>query len=137
MNIFGIGPLEIIFVLIIGILILGPEGMIEAGRKLGKFLRSIIKSPWWNNIRRGVNEIQYLPQKLIREAELEELHELRDLARTEVIPSKLAGICRCHFTPGWVIPLHSALKGLETMSSGVTDSGVSIPGPYPPPRSIT
>ncbi len=84
MNIFGIGPLEIIFVLIIGILILGPEGMIEAGRKLGKLLRSIIKSPWWNNIRRGVNEIQYLPQKLIREAELEELHELRDLARTDI-----------------------------------------------------
>lgn len=83
MNIFGIGPLEIIFVLIIGILILGPEGMIEAGRKLGKLLRSIIKSPWWNNIRRGVNEIQYLPQKLIREAELEELSELSKITKED------------------------------------------------------
>ena len=84
MNIFGIGTLEIIFVLIIGILVLGPEGMIEAGRKLGKFLRSIIKSTWWQNVRKGINEIQYLPQRLMREAELEELNELRDLANTEL-----------------------------------------------------
>jgi len=79
MNIFGIGPLEIIFVLIIGILVLGPEGMIEAGRKLGKFIRSIIRSTWWQNIRRGVNELQHLPHKLMREAELEELNELTRL----------------------------------------------------------
>ena len=77
MNIFGIGPLEIVFVLIIGILVLGPEGMITAGRKMGKFLRSIITSTWWQNIRKGVTEIQYLPQRLMREAELEELNELR------------------------------------------------------------
>ena len=84
MNIFGIGTLEIIFVLIIGILVLGPEGMIEAGRKLGNFLRSIIKSTWWQNVRKGVSEIQYLPQRLMREAELEELNELRNLAKTDL-----------------------------------------------------
>ena len=83
MNIFGIGPLEIIFILIIGILVLGPEGMVEAGRKLGKFLRSVIRSNWWQNVRRGVNEIQHLPQKLIREAELEELNELSKISKEE------------------------------------------------------
>ncbi len=81
MNIFGIGPLEIVFVLIIGILVLGPEGMISAGRKMGRFLRSIIKSTWWQNIRKGVSEIQYLPQRLMREAELEELNELRMMTK--------------------------------------------------------
>ena len=84
MNIFGIGPLEIIFILIIGILVLGPEGMVEAGRKLGKFLRSVIRSNWWQNVRKGVNEIQYLPQKLIREAELEELNELSKITKEEL-----------------------------------------------------
>jgi len=81
MNIFGIGPLEIVFVLIIGILVLGPDGMIEAGRKLGRFMRSIIHSTWWKNVRQGVTEIQHLPQRLIREAELEELNELRELTK--------------------------------------------------------
>ncbi|MEE9599109.1 MAG: hypothetical protein V3V66_01470 [Anaerolineales bacterium] len=86
MNIFGIGPLEIIFVLIIGILVLGPEGMIEAGRKLGKLMRSIIHSSWWQNVRQGVNEIQHLPQRLIREAELEELIEIKKLTK-DSLPS--------------------------------------------------
>jgi len=81
MNIFGIGPLEIIFVLIIGILFLGPKGMIEAGHKLGKFMSSTIRSPWWQNIRRGVNEMQHLPQRLMREAELEELNEIKKLTK--------------------------------------------------------
>ena len=81
MNIFGIGPLEIVFVLIIGILVLGPEGMISAGRKIGKFMRSIIRSNWWQNVRKGVTEIQHLPQRLMREAELEELNELRLLTK--------------------------------------------------------
>ena len=83
MNIFGIGPLEILFVLIIGILVLGPEGMVTAGRKTGKFLRSIITSQWWQNVRKGVTEIQYLPQRLMREAELEELNELRMLTKND------------------------------------------------------
>jgi Sec-independent protein translocase protein TatA len=86
MNIFGIGPLEIIFVLIIGILVLGPEGMIEAGKKMGKLMRSIIKSTWWKNIREGMNEIQHLPHRLMREAELEELDELRKLTK-DSLPS--------------------------------------------------
>ena len=86
MNIFGIGPLEIIFVLIIGILVLGPKGMIEAGHKLGKFMSSTIRSPWWQNIRRGVNEIQHLPQRLMREAELEELNEIKKLTK-DSLPS--------------------------------------------------
>ncbi len=86
MNIFGIGPLEIIFVLIIGILFLGPEGMIEAGHKLGKFMSSTIRSPWWQNVRRGVNEIQHLPQRLMREAELEELNEIKKLTK-DSLPS--------------------------------------------------
>ena len=86
MNIFGIGPLEIIFILIIGILVLGPEGMVEAGKKLGRWMRSIIRSTWWQNIRQGINDIQYLPQRLIREAELEELDQLRKLTN-DSLPS--------------------------------------------------
>jgi Sec-independent protein translocase protein TatA len=79
MNIFGVGPLEIIVVIVIGILVLGPEGMVEAGKKLGKFFRSIVTSTWWQGVRRSVNEIQHLPQRLMREAELEELKELQEI----------------------------------------------------------
>jgi hypothetical protein len=60
--------------------------MIEAGHKLGKFMRSIIRSSWWQNVRRGVNEIQHLPQRLMREAELEELNEIKKLTK-DSLPS--------------------------------------------------
>jgi Sec-independent protein translocase protein TatA len=115
MNIFGIGPLEIIFVLIIGILVLGPEGMIEAGRKLGKSLRSIVRSTWWQNIRRGVNEIQHLPQRLMREAELEELKEIRDLTKTDL--PKIGGK-NILDSSSWVGSF--PLKTLEELSSEET-----------------
>jgi len=112
MNIFGIGPLEIVFVLIIGILVLGPEGMIEAGRKLGKSLRSIVRSTWWQNIRRGVNEIQHLPQRLMRETELEELKEIRDLTKTDL--PKIGGK-NILDSSSWV--RSSPVKTLEELSS--------------------
>lgn len=75
MNILGIGPLELLFVLLIGLLVLGPEGMVDAGRKLGKFLRSIVTSGWWKSLQSGVDEMQNLPYRLMREAELEEWNE--------------------------------------------------------------
>ena len=115
MNIFGIGPLEILFVLIIGILALGPDGMIEAGRKLGKFLRSIVQSSWWRNIRRGVYEIQHLPQRLMRESELEELKEIRDLTKTDL--PKIGGK-NILDSSSWVGS--SPLKTLEESSSDST-----------------
>ena len=120
MNIFGIGPLEIIFVLIIGILVLGPEGMIVAGRKLGKSLRSIVRSAWWQNIRRGVNEIQHLPQRLMREAELEELKEIRDLTKTDL--PKIGGK-NILDSSSWVGS--PPLKTLEELSSEGTSNKLS------------
>ena len=120
MNIFGIGPLEIIFVLIIGILVLGPEGMIEAGRKLGKLMRSIIHSSWWQNVRRGVNEIQHLPQRLIREAELEELNEIKKLTK-DSLPS--IGNRDLINTSSWTgIPPQKPEQEKETKSDPVKDS---------------
>ncbi len=76
MNIFGIGPLEILLVILIGILVLGPEGMVETGRKLGKLIRSVVTSEWWRSVQSGVDEVQNLPSKLMREAEFEEWNEL-------------------------------------------------------------
>ena len=37
MDFFGIGPLELITVLLVGVLVLGPAKIVDAGRSLGKF----------------------------------------------------------------------------------------------------
>ena len=39
MSFLGIGPLEIIVVLVIALIVLGPERMLDAARMLGKFVR--------------------------------------------------------------------------------------------------
>lgn len=81
MEILGIGPLELGFIIIIALIVLGPKDMAKAGRTIGKTLRKIITSPTWKSVRAAGQGIQELPNRLIREAGMEE--ELQALS-TEI-----------------------------------------------------
>jgi sec-independent protein translocase protein TatB len=82
MDFLGIGPLELVLILIIALIVLGPNDMVKTGRTIGKFLRQIITSPTWRTVTRTTNELRTLPNKLIREAGLEEqTQELRNLTK--------------------------------------------------------
>ncbi len=78
MEILGIGPLELGFIVIIALIVLGPKDMAKAGRTIGRTLRKIITSPTWKSVRAAGQGIQELPNRLIREAGLEE--ELQTLS---------------------------------------------------------
>jgi Sec-independent protein translocase protein TatA len=73
MEILGIGPLELLFILLIALIFLGPGDMVKAGRTLGRFLRRIIISPEWQTVQKASRELKYLPNRLMREANLEDL----------------------------------------------------------------
>jgi sec-independent protein translocase protein TatB len=73
MEILGIGPLELVFILIIALIILGPGDMVKAGRMLGRMLRKVVTSPEWLTIQKASRELKYLPNRLMREASLEDL----------------------------------------------------------------
>jgi sec-independent protein translocase protein TatB len=75
MNFLGIGPLELILVFIIILLILGPNEMVKTGKTIGKIIRKISRSDEWKGLNRITREIRTLPNRLAREAELEELKE--------------------------------------------------------------
>lgn len=81
MEFLGIGPLELLFILLIALIVLGPKDMVKAGRTMGRFLRSVITSPTWKAVTQTSNELRRLPNRLIREAGLEE--ELRKLEETK------------------------------------------------------
>ncbi len=53
MEVFGIGPLEIVLVVLIAFIVLGPERIPEAMRQLGKWTRQLRESV--NNITRDYN----------------------------------------------------------------------------------
>jgi Sec-independent protein translocase protein TatA len=73
MEFLGIGPLELFFILIIALIILGPGDMVKAGRTLGRFLRKIVTSPEWRTVQKASRELKYLPNRLMREASMEDL----------------------------------------------------------------
>src|SRR4030067_2019059 len=82
MEIFGIGPLELIFIFLIALIVLGPTDMVKAGRTIGRFLRKLVMSPTWRSFQQASKDIRYLPNKLMRDAGLEEdLKAVEEIAR--------------------------------------------------------
>lgn len=75
MDLLGIGPLELIFVLLIVLLILGPDDLVKTGRNLGRFLSRVVKSEGWKAVRETMRELRQLPNRLAREAELESFQQ--------------------------------------------------------------
>jgi sec-independent protein translocase protein TatB len=71
MDIFGVGPSELVFILLIAIIILGPKDMQKAGRTIGRFLNQLVRSDGWKIFQRTSTEIRNLPRNLMREANME------------------------------------------------------------------
>jgi len=83
MEILGIGPLEILFILLISFVVLGPGDMAKTGRTIGRFLRKVVTSQWWSGFRSASREIGQLPYTLMREASIEEAtKELNEINNT-------------------------------------------------------
>jgi sec-independent protein translocase protein TatB len=77
MEFLGIGPSELLFIVIIALIVLGPKDMQKAGRTIGKWLRKVITSDGWKLFQQTSREIQTLPNRLMREAALDELKEVQ------------------------------------------------------------
>jgi sec-independent protein translocase protein TatB len=88
MEILGIGASELIFILIIAIIFLGPKDMQKAGRTIGRWLNYFIRSDGWRALQRASQEIRRLPTHLMREANLDaaELREIDQEIRRTIDP---------------------------------------------------
>jgi len=80
MEIFGVGPLEFILVLVLALVILGPEDMVGTARKIGQWVYRVVRSPTWRSIMETSQDLRALPQKIVREAGLEDT--LKDIKKT-------------------------------------------------------
>lgn len=86
MEILGIGASELIFILLIAIIVLGPKDMQKAGRTIGRWLNQFVRSDSWKALQRASKEIRDLPTSLMREANLEELKEMDREIRNNLDP---------------------------------------------------
>jgi sec-independent protein translocase protein TatB len=68
MEILGVGPSELIFILIIALIVLGPKDMQKAGKTIGKWMRDIVTSDGWKIFQQTSRELKTLPNRLMRDA---------------------------------------------------------------------
>lgn len=84
MQIFNVGALELLFILIIAFLVLGPKRTINTARGIGKWIRNLVKSPFWRDIVKTSTEIRELPKKIMDDAELQKMITDLDLTSQEL-----------------------------------------------------
>jgi sec-independent protein translocase protein TatB len=125
MEILGIGAPELMLIVVLALIVLGPRDMQKAGRTLGRWLRQLVTSDGWKFFQQTSREIQTLPNRLMRDAALEELQQMEQSIR-----KPFQG-------------MDPRLSGKDLESDGET-GGSAAPGPEPqilpsppavPPRS--
>jgi Sec-independent protein translocase protein TatA len=84
MEIFGIGPLEFFFIIVLAVIILGPKDLEKAGKSIGRSLTKLVKSDTWKTVRQASQKVRSFPNELMREAGMEDLKQSLD---SEIIPS--------------------------------------------------
>lgn len=75
MDIVGIGIPELLFILVIVLIVLGPNEMQKTAQVLGDSLRKLVMSNTWKVITKTSHELQTLPHKLMREANLRDIKQ--------------------------------------------------------------
>jgi len=92
MEFLGVGPMELFFIIILALIILGPKDMQKAGKTIGKWLNNLMRSDTWKLIRQASNKIKYLPNELMREAGLEDIkkasNEINQVVNKEISQTK-------------------------------------------------
>lgn len=85
MEILNIGPLELIIVLLIMFILLGPKEMILTAQRIGSWIRRFVRSPMWREIMGYSQDIRELPKKLMDETGLEDtLKEVQESTQSAV-----------------------------------------------------
>ncbi|MGZ9222799.1 MAG: twin-arginine translocase TatA/TatE family subunit [Anaerolineales bacterium] len=93
MEILGIGASELIFILLIAIIVLGPKDMQKAGRTIGRWLNHLVRSDGWKVFQKTSTELRNLPRNLMREANME-LQDIDKEIRGSIDPRQPAAATR-------------------------------------------
>ncbi len=84
MEFLGVGPMELLFIIIIALVVIGPRDIGKAARSMGRFLNRLYKSDTWRMLLDTSRTLRNLPERLAREAALEELQQAREAAIEEL-----------------------------------------------------
>lgn len=100
MNIFGLGPLEILLILVVALILFGPKDIQKAGKTIGTMLNKLVRSGGWRAVTQTSRELKNLPNRLMRESGLDEIQ-----AKTKKDLSDAAkGLDQARFDVGTIQP---------------------------------
>lgn len=121
MDFLGVGPLELFFILIIALIVLGPKDMVKAGQTLGRFFRNLTKSEAWSTIRQTAREVRTLPTRLMRESGADDLPSILSDVRKDLSSagSELSNAQKQYDLSDWTSPQHGSIAppGLPSIQS--------------------
>lgn len=80
MKLFNVGGLELLFILLLAFIVLGPEKAIKAAGDVARWIRGLTKSAFWRDLVSASEEIRNIPTKLMDDVELQSTIE--DLEKT-------------------------------------------------------
>jgi len=127
MEILGIGPVELAFIFLLALILLGPKDMQKAGRTVGRWLRDFVSSDSWRAFRETSREIRNLPNRLMREANLEEIkHVAEDIKESVDLRKERFGT--------WGDPARPDPKPPQPRPGPAEPSEQSIAPPAPTPE---
>ncbi len=84
MQIFNIGVLELLFILIIAFVVLGPQKAVKTAGDVGRWIRDLAKSPIWRDIMATSRDIRNLPKTMMDDIDLEDTLKELDRSTQEI-----------------------------------------------------
>ena len=75
MEFLGVGLPELAFIIIIILLVANPKDIAKTARLIGQWLNKLYKSDNYQLMQQASRELRHLPQRLAREAQLDELQK--------------------------------------------------------------
>ncbi len=80
MKTLNLSLLEIVFIVLLAFIVLGPEKAVKEAGNLGRWIRKIIKSPFWRDLVSTSKDIKDIPRKIMDDAEIQKT--LEDIDRS-------------------------------------------------------
>ncbi len=128
-NLLGIGPLELLFLLVIVLILFNPRDIAGAARNIGKFINRLTRSDNFKLIQQTSREIQNLPARLAQEAELDELRQTGEDLKKDIntVGQQLRGA-----TADAAQQASGALQDANaTVQQNLASDGTPAPAPKP------
>jgi Sec-independent protein translocase protein TatA len=90
MDFLGIGLTELIAIVLIIFLVMGPQDLVKIGSTFGRTLRKLRQSDTWRAVQDAGRQLRELPETLAREAGIDELRETQQQLNQELKDQKAA-----------------------------------------------